>query len=167
MAATSGLAKVNVNDTRFLQRQMSWWVINFFCTAMDTWCRVCPCFKAKALHSMRWWWLGVIVATGQSEMYLLQWVWLILQCQRLHDSKIQYSLPNKYVCYQDQDYLTLNSGSKPSPVRYVLKIHFFIEFGPKMIQFKIQFKTKSKIFIQKNIHSKQNPKYSFKKIFIQ
>ena len=36
-----------------------------------------------------------------------------------------------------------------------------------MIQFKIQFKTKSKIFIQKNIHSKQNPKYSFKKIFIQ
>ena len=57
--------------------------------------------------------------------------------------------------------------SWPSPVRYVLKIHFFIEFGPKMIQFKIQFKTKSKIFIQKNIHSKQNPKYSFKKIFIQ
>ena len=54
-----------------------------------------------------------------------------------------------------------------SPVRYVLKIHFFIEFGLKMIQFKIQFKTKSKIFIQKNIHSKQNPKYSFKKIFIQ
>ena len=50
-----------------------------------------------------------------------------------------------------------------SPVRYVLKIHFFIEFGLKMIQFK----TKSKIFIQKNIHSKQNPKYSFKKIFIQ
>ena len=54
-----------------------------------------------------------------------------------------------------------------SPRRYVLKIHFFIEFGLKMIQFKIQFKTKSKIFIQKNIHSKQNPKYSFKKIFIQ
>ena len=40
-----------------------------------------------------------------------------------------------------------------SPVRYVLKIHFFIESGRKMIQFKIQFKTKSKIFIQKNIHS--------------
>ena len=54
-----------------------------------------------------------------------------------------------------------------SPVRYILKIHFFIEFGLKMIQFKIQFKTKSKMFIQKNIHSKQNPKYSFKKIFIQ
>ena len=29
-----------------------------------------------------------------------------------------------------------------SPVRYVLKIHFFIESGLKMIQFKIQFKTK-------------------------
>ena len=42
---------------------------------------------------------------------------------------------------------------KGSPVRYVLKIHFFIESGLKMIQFKIQFKTKSKIFIQKNIHS--------------
>ena len=53
MVATSGVAKVNVNDTVFLQRQMSWWVINFFCAAMDTWCRVCPCFKAKALHSMR------------------------------------------------------------------------------------------------------------------
>ena len=50
-----------------------------------------------------------------------------------------------------------------SPVRYVLKIHFFIEFGLKMIQFKIQFKTKSKVFIRKNIHSNQNPKYSFKK----
>ena len=58
-------------------------------------------------------------------------------------------------------------GTGDSHVRYVLKIHFFIEFGLKMIQFKIQFKTKSKIFIQKNIHSKQNPKYSFKKIFIQ
>ena len=39
------------------------------------------------------------------------------------------------------------------PGRFVLKIHFFIEFGLKMIQFKIQFKTKSKIFIQKNVHS--------------
>ena len=35
-----------------------------------------------------------------------------------------------------------------SPGRYVLKIHFFIESGLKMIQFKIQFKTKSGIFIQ-------------------
>ena len=34
-----------------------------------------------------------------------------------------------------------------SPVRYVLKIHFFIESGQKRIQIKIQFKTKSKIFI--------------------
>ena len=41
----------------------------------------------------------------------------------------------------------------PRGVRYVLKIHFFIEFGLKMIQFKIQFKTKSKTFIQKNIYS--------------
>ena len=44
-------------------------------------------------------------------------------------------------------------GSWASPRRYVLKIHFFIESGLKMIQFKIQFKTKSGIFIQKNIHS--------------
>ena len=36
-----------------------------------------------------------------------------------------------------------------SPGRYVLKIHFFIELGLKMIQFK----TKSRIFIQKDIHS--------------
>ena len=130
MAATSGVAKVNVNDTVFLQRQMSWWVINFFCAAMDTWCRVCPCFKAKALHSMRWWWLGVIVATGQSEMYLLQWVWLILQCQRLHDSKIQYALLNKYVCCQNQDYLTLSSGSQPPSMLHQSKCPYVNPFGP-------------------------------------
>ena len=40
-----------------------------------------------------------------------------------------------------------------SPGRSDLKIHFFIESGLKMIQFKIQFKTKSRIFIQQNIHS--------------
>ena len=34
--------------------------------------------------------------------------------------------------------------------RSFLKIHFFIETGLKMIQFKIQFKTKSQIFILKN-----------------
>ena len=39
-----------------------------------------------------------------------------------------------------------------SPGRYLLKIIFFIESALKMIQFKIQFKTKSGIFIQKNIH---------------
>ena len=42
---------------------------------------------------------------------------------------------------------------RSSPGQYVLKIHFFIESGLNMIQFKIQFKTKSGIFIQKNIHS--------------
>ena len=36
-----------------------------------------------------------------------------------------------------------------SPRRYVLKIHIFIESGLKIIQFK----TKSGIFIKKNIHS--------------
>ena len=40
-----------------------------------------------------------------------------------------------------------------SPGRYLLKINFFIESALKMIQFKIQFKTKSGIFIQKNIYS--------------
>ena len=40
-----------------------------------------------------------------------------------------------------------------SPGRYILKIHFFIESGLNMIQFKIQFKTRSGIFTQKNIHS--------------
>ena len=45
--------------------------------------------------------------------------------------------------------------------RSVLKIHFFIESDLKMIQFK----TKSKIFIQKNIHPEYIQKnYSFKKI---
>ena len=37
--------------------------------------------------------------------------------------------------------------------RSFLKIYFFIESGLKMIQFKIHFKTKSEIFIQKDIHS--------------
>ena len=45
---------------------------------------------------------------------------------------------------------------KSSRVRYVLKIHFFIELGLNMIQFKIQFKTKSGIFVQK--------KYSFNRV---
>ena len=40
-----------------------------------------------------------------------------------------------------------------SPGRYLLKIHFFIELGINMIQFKIQFKTRSGIITQKNIHS--------------
>ena len=46
-----------------------------------------------------------------------------------------------------------------SPGRYVLKIHFFIESGLKMIQFKIQFKTKSEIFIQK-IFIQKSQEYS-------
>ena len=37
--------------------------------------------------------------------------------------------------------------------RSLLKIHFFIEWGLKMIQFKIPFKTKSRKSIPKNIHS--------------
>ena len=32
--------------------------------------------------------------------------------------------------------------------RYVLIIHFYVESGQKMIQFNIQFKIESKIFIQ-------------------
>ena len=39
--------------------------------------------------------------------------------------------------------LTIRGG------RSFLKIHFSIESGPKMIQFKIQFKAKSETFIQK------------------
>ena len=40
-----------------------------------------------------------------------------------------------------------------SPRRYILKIHFFIKSGQKMIQFKIQFKTKSKIWIRSHYWS--------------
>ena len=47
-----------------------------------------------------------------------------------------------------------------NPGQSVLKIHFFIVSGLKMIQFKIQFKTKSKIFIQKNIHSIEYGKFN-------
>ena len=47
-------------------------------------------------------------------------------------------------------------GALGSHWRYVLKINFFIELGLKMIQFKIQFKTKSGITIQK--------KYSFNRV---
>ena len=52
--------------------------------------------------------------------------------------------------------------SSSSPGRYVLNIHFFIESGQKMIQFNIPFKTKSKIFIQKNYSFKKIPNYPFK-----
>ena len=52
--------------------------------------------------------------------------------------------------------LTISTGfygpksAASSPDWSVLKIHFFIESGLKMIQFKIQFKTKSGTFIQKS-----------------
>ena len=59
-----------------------------------------------------------------------------------------YEIHSYYAMYA----IYLNT-TQYSPGRYVLKIHFFLESGLKMIQFKIQFKTKSKIFIQKNIHS--------------
>ena len=58
--------------------------------------------------------------------------------------------------------------------RYVLIIHFYVESGQKMIQFNIQFKVESKIFIQKIIQFKKFKNYSkmiqfkkFKKLFIQ
>ena len=58
--------------------------------------------------------------------------------------------------------------------RYVLIIHFYVESGQKMIQFNIQFKVESKIFIQKIIQFKKFKNYSkiiqfkkLKKLFIQ
>ena len=39
-------------------------------------------------------------------------------------------------------------GAADSPVRYVLIIQSNVESGPKMIQFNIQFKINSEIFIQ-------------------
>ena len=45
--------------------------------------------------------------------------------------------------------------------RSVFNIHFYIESGQKFIQFNIQFKTKSKIFIQKIYPFKKIPNYSF------
>ena len=51
-----------------------------------------------------------------------------------------------------------------SPGQSVLTIHFFIESGPKMIQFNIQFKTKFEIFIQSKIHSKIGLKYSIQNV---
>ena len=43
--------------------------------------------------------------------------------------------------------------------RYVLIIHFYVESGQKFIQFNIQFKIRSKIFIQKG---KNNSKFGGK-----
>ena len=51
--------------------------------------------------------------------------------------------------------------------RYVLIIHFYVESGQKMIQFNIQFKIESKIFIQWIIHSIFSQKYRFNELFIQ
>ena len=47
-------------------------------------------------------------------------------------------------------------------------IHFYVESGQKMIQFNIQFKVESKIFIQKIIQFKKfkNLTIQFKKLFI-
>ena len=48
--------------------------------------------------------------------------------------------------------------------RYVLIIHFYLESGQKMIQFNIQFKVESKIFIQKIIQFKKFKNYLIQKI---
>ena len=101
---------------------------------------------------------AVLVALGSPGQVLGSTFLRIVQVPVSHPSHVGIAM---------QSSQSILSPLLVSPRRYVLKIHFFIEFGLKMIQFKIQFKTKSKIFIQKNIHSKQNPKYSFKKIFIQ
>ena len=65
-------------------------------------------------------------------------------------------------------------GARGRGGRYVLIIHFYVESGQKMIQFNIQFKFESKIFIQKIIQFKKFKNYSktiqfkkFKKLFIQ
>ena len=55
----------------------------------------------------------------------------------------------------------------PRGGRYVLIIHFYVESGQKMIQFNIQFKIESKIFIQWIIHSIFSQKYRFNELFIQ
>ena len=52
-----------------------------------------------------------------------------------------------------QKLLVLMKGEGGSPGRYVLNNHFFIDSGPKITKFKIQFKTKSRILIQNKIHS--------------
>ena len=46
-------------------------------------------------------------------------------------------------------------------------IHFYVESGQKMIQFNIQFKIESKIFIQWIIPSIFSQKYRFNELFIQ
>ena len=85
---------------------------------------------------------------GSSVGLKLLKIWLLLKQGNIIRKLIFSSLPRidipKEAC--------LGWGVN-SPVRYVLKIHFFIEFCLKMIQFKIQFKTKSGIFIQKIYHS--------------
>ena len=48
---------------------------------------------------------------------------------------------------------------EPRGGRYVLIIHFYVEWGQKMIQFNIQFKFESKIFIQKIIQFKKFKNY--------
>ena len=78
--------------------------------------------------------------------------------QRGHKDKFKFYQQFVSVKLQSSIFGSLSNTSMRiwstySPGRSVLKIHFFIESGPKMIQFKI--------------HSKQNPEYSFKKIFIQ
>ena len=55
-----------------------------------------------------------------------------LQCQRLHDSKIQYAMLNRYVCCQDQDYLTLSSGSEPPSMLHRSKCPYVNPVGPHM-----------------------------------
>ena len=118
------------------------------------------CTPILCIEKLSLWSKKCTVNNSCTLMHFQEWVNLSRCCRECKSRSV-------YFCRPAATQVTFPCGEEElplcSPVRYVLKIHFFIEFGLKMIQFK----TKSKIFIQKNIHSKQNPKYSFKKIFIQ
>ena len=93
------------------------------------------------------------------EKFVIFLKFVLLFCS-LKIAMTNYDSKTRFISSYDQEKFVILSRTHvccvpvpPSPERYVLKIHFFIESGLKMIQIKIQFKTKSKIFIQKNIHS--------------
>ena len=85
------------------------------------------------------WCRGAWTRTGRRAPSAFSFLWQCLREGSEQLNRIGFKCVSK----------TFFPSGKHSPSRSVLKIHFFIESGPKMIQFKI--------------HSKQNPEYSLKK----
>ena len=103
-------------------------------------------------------WRAVVVVKKKSDRFCsllcVQWLWPAWPaCPSCKQTIFWDDLGDGLDNYWPSAELEFGNRSLYTYIRSFLKIHFFIESGLKIIQFKIQLKTKSSVFIQKNIHS--------------